>query len=97
MHKYFAIQLVLILYKLQPTIIHGVIHAIESLGDYRIGSKIIVNGEINIIYCHIYCIMYNDYFFITAATQLIILLETVLLSYFANRAYSVPTKADQPN
>lgn len=57
MHKYFAIQLVLILYKLQPTIIHGVIHAIESLSDYRVGSKIIVNGEINIIYCHIFCIM----------------------------------------
>lgn len=36
-------------------------------------------------------------FVFIAATQLIILLETVFLSYFANRAYSVPTKADQPN
>lgn len=46
MPKYFAIQLVLVLYKLQPALIHGVFFAIESTTGFRINSKIIENGKI---------------------------------------------------
>lgn len=46
MHKYFAIQLVLILYKLQPALIHVFCFGVETLAGYRISSKIIENGKI---------------------------------------------------
>lgn len=46
MHKYFAIQLVLILYKLQPALIHVFCFGVETLAGYRINSKIIENGKI---------------------------------------------------
>lgn len=36
-------------------------------------------------------------YILIAIIQLIILLETAFLSYFANHAYSVPTKAYKPN
>lgn len=49
MPKYFAIQLVLILYKLQPALIHAFCYAIESMTEYRISSKIVENGKV----CHI--------------------------------------------
>lgn len=46
MHKYFAIQLVLILYKLQPALIHAFCYGVEMLAGYRINSKVIENGKI---------------------------------------------------
>lgn len=47
MHKYFAIQLVLILYKLQPVLLHGIAYGIKYATDYQINSKIIENGKIH--------------------------------------------------
>lgn len=46
MPKYFAIQLVLILYKLQPALMHVFCYAIELITDYRINSKIVENGKL---------------------------------------------------
>lgn len=45
MQKYFAIQLVLILYKLQPAVLNGLSYSIYMLADYQINSKIIQNGK----------------------------------------------------
>lgn len=45
MHKYAAIQLVLILYKLQPTLMHGICSAVEMNTSHRIASKCIENGK----------------------------------------------------
>lgn len=61
MPKYFAIQLVLILYKLQPTLMHGFCHGVETFMDYRIASKIVENGKIAVkissLISHIYRII----------------------------------------
>lgn len=45
MPKYVTIQLVLILYKLQPTLMHGFCSAIQMMTTYRIASKCIENGK----------------------------------------------------
>lgn len=101
MHKYFAIQLVLILYKLQPVLIHAFCYGVETATGYRFNSKVIENGKIMSMEI-VWKILWNViliffYSFLIAAIQLIILLETIALSYFANRVYSVPTKAVEPN
>lgn len=49
MQKYFAIQLVLILYKLQPALMHGFCYGIQITTGYQISSKVIENGKIGII------------------------------------------------
>lgn len=49
MKKYFAIQLVLVLYKFQPALIHGATYGIQLMTNYQIDSKIIENGKIGII------------------------------------------------
>lgn len=43
--KYFAIQLVLILYKLQPALINGFSYGMHMIAGYQINSKIIQNGK----------------------------------------------------
>lgn len=45
MGKYFAIQFVIILYKLQPAILNGLCYAIESWTTYRIKHKFVENGK----------------------------------------------------
>lgn len=95
--KYFAIQLVLILYKLQPLILRQICYAIELLFDQHINSKVVQNGKNlkNQLLLNKFILKFS--FFLAALIQVIILLETTFLSYFANRAYSVPTKASEPN
>lgn len=103
MHKYFAIQLVLILYKLQPLLIRAFFNGVATVAGYHINSKVIENGMIKMAsskrkFYEVIKIMKSFFFLIsTAVIQLIILLETIGLSYFANRVYSVPTKAIEPN
>lgn len=45
MHKYASIQLVLILYKLQPIVLQALASAIASMTDYHIASKCVENGK----------------------------------------------------
>lgn len=45
MQRYFAIQLVLVVYKLQPIILHGVCYGIENFTQYKVISKVVENGK----------------------------------------------------
>lgn len=72
LQKYFAIQLVLILYKLQPALINGFSYGMHMVAGYQINSKIIQNGKRQIIgiiqirdnYIHInFIIMKSQCFF----------------------------------
>lgn len=109
MPKYFAIQLVLVLYKFQPILIRFGLSGLEMVfGLQLIPSKIIENGtnlsqhatSLEVIFtfknqsifywfvCHIFLF----HFPLTASIQLLVLLETVCLQFFANRFYMTPIK-----
>lgn len=48
MGKYFAVQLVLIFCKLQPAIIQLICFTINSMNQYRITTKIMENGKVDV-------------------------------------------------
>lgn len=45
MFKYASIQLVLVLYKLQPLVLHGLGNIVEMTTSYRIASRCVENGK----------------------------------------------------